>query len=60
MAVFMAALAAARVHIPIIWVIGGILFVGGLVAMFRGRVFFGILLMILGVILGAINLLVFL
>ena len=53
------AVAMGRVHIPIIWVLGGLLIVAGVIDMFRGRVLRGIIWLVLGLILGGLNLLVF-
>jgi hypothetical protein len=47
-------------HVPLIWVIGGLLLLAGILDVFRGRTLRGIVLAIIGVLLGALNLTVFL
>ncbi len=41
--------------VPIFWIIGAVLIVAGVIAMFRGSLLAGIVLAILGIILGGLN-----
>ena len=43
--------------VPLVWIIGGILLVGGVISMVRGGVILGIVLVIFGVLLGGLQLL---
>ena len=41
--------------VPIVWIIGIILIIGGVVSLFRGSVLLGIVLIVIGVLLGGLN-----
>ena len=41
--------------VPIVWIIGIILIIGGVVTLFRGSVLLGIVLIVIGVLLGGLN-----
>jgi len=41
--------------IPLLWIIGVILIIFGIVSLFRGSVLTGVLLIILGILLGGLN-----
>jgi hypothetical protein len=43
------------VAIPLIWIIGVILIIWGIVTLFRGSVLAGVVLIILGMLLGGLN-----
>ena len=43
------------VAIPLLWIIGVILIIFGIVSLFRGSVLTGVLLIILGILLGGLN-----
>ncbi len=42
---------------PILWIIGLVLIVGGVIGMFRGSLIFGIVLVIIGIVIGGLNIL---
>lgn len=50
-------LLAAVLHAPVMWIIGLVLIVAGVIGLFRGSILFGILLIIVGLILGGLNIL---
>ncbi|MGH9171651.1 MAG: hypothetical protein ACRD0Z_12375 [Acidimicrobiales bacterium] len=52
-----AALFHGGATVPLIWIIGLVLIVGGLISMVRGGIAAGIILVILGIILGGLQLL---
>jgi len=41
--------------VPIVWIIGIALIIGGVVSLFRGRLAAGLLLVIIGILLGGLN-----
>jgi hypothetical protein len=41
--------------VPIVWIIGVVLIIGGVVSLFRGSVLLGIVLIVIGVLLGGLN-----
>ena len=41
--------------VPIVWVIGIVLIVAGVVSLFRGSLLLGIVLIVIGVLLGGLN-----
>ena len=41
--------------VTIVWIIGIILIIGGVVSLFRGSVLLGIVLIVIGVLLGGLN-----
>jgi hypothetical protein len=41
--------------VPIVWIIGIILIIGGVVSLFRGGLLLGIVLIVIGVLLGGLN-----
>jgi hypothetical protein len=41
--------------VPIVWVIGIVLIVGGVVALFRSSMLLGVVLIVIGVLLGGLN-----
>jgi len=41
--------------VPLVWIIGIALIIGGIVSLFRGRVAAGLLLVIIGILLGGLN-----
>jgi len=48
----------ARFHgaaVPLLWIIGLVLIIGGVVSLFRGGLLVGIVLIIVGVVLGGLN-----
>ncbi len=49
------AIARGVVLVPILWVIGVVLLVAGVVALVRGRLAVGIILIIIGILLGGLN-----
>ncbi|MGO9560095.1 MAG: hypothetical protein ACLPQS_10020 [Acidimicrobiales bacterium] len=54
------AMLVARVHglhSPLLWIIGLVLIVAGVIGMVRGTLIFGILLVIVGLVLGGLNVL---
>jgi hypothetical protein len=59
LAVFQQSLLAAITHghivVPLLWIIGVILLIGGVVTLLRGGLLLGIVLIILGVLLGGLN-----
>lgn len=50
-------LLAAVLHAPILWIIGLVLIVAGVIGLFRGSILFGILMIFVGLILGGLNIL---
>lgn len=53
-------LSLATIHgigAPILWVIGIVLIVAGVIGLFRGSLIFGIVLVIIGIVLGGLNIL---
>lgn len=58
MTMLMASLLAGITHggvIPLLWVIGVALLIGGVVTLIRGALLLGIVLIILGILLGGLN-----
>jgi predicted phage tail protein len=51
----MAALFHGGAAVPLIWIIGLVLIVGGVISMVRGGIAAGIILVILGIILGGLQ-----
>ena len=48
----------ARFHgaaVPILWIIGLVLIIGGVVSLLRGGLLLGIVLIIVGIVLGGLN-----
>jgi hypothetical protein len=45
------------VAVPLLWIIGIVLIVGGVIGLFRGSVLLGIILIVLGIVLGGLNVL---
>ncbi len=43
------------VAIPLLWIIGLILIIAGIVSLFRGSVLAGVVLVVLGILLGGLN-----
>ena len=43
------------VLVPLLWIIGVVLIVGGAISLFRGRILTGIILIIIGILLGGLN-----
>jgi hypothetical protein len=41
--------------VPIVWIIGIALIIGGVVSLFRGRIAAGLVLVIVGILLGGLN-----
>jgi hypothetical protein len=52
---FPAALTHGVVVVPLLWVIGVVLLLAGAVSLFRGSIFAGIILIIVGILLGGLN-----
>jgi hypothetical protein len=50
-------LVGAVLHAPVVWIIGLILLIAGVVSLLRGGIFFGVVLIVIGLILGALNIL---
>lgn len=59
LAVLIPSLLAAVLHggvaVPLLWVIGVVLLVAGVVALLRGSILAGVVLIILGILLGGLN-----
>jgi hypothetical protein len=53
--VLLAAITHGAVVVPLLWVIGVILLLAGVVSLFRGALLAGLLLIIVGVLLGGLN-----
>jgi hypothetical protein len=51
----LAAVFHGGVAVPLLWIIGAILIIAGIVTLFRGGLAVAILLIILGVVLGGLN-----
>jgi hypothetical protein len=55
----MSSLYFAAVHgavlVPLLWIIGVVLLVGGVIALLRGAVIAGVVLIIIGILLGGLN-----
>jgi hypothetical protein len=45
----------ASVTVPVLWAIGAVLIVAGIVYMFRRRMLLGVVLLIIGILLGGLN-----
>lgn len=59
MLAMLASLPAAMhgIAVPLLWIIGLLLIVGGVITLVRGSVIGGIILVVLGIILGGLNVL---
>ena len=44
-------------HAPLLWIIGIVLIVAGVIGLVRGTMIFGILLIVVGVVIGGVNIL---
>jgi hypothetical protein len=44
-------------HAPLLWIIGIVLIVAGVIGLVRGTMIFGILLIVVGVVIGGLNIL---
>lgn len=51
----LAAVAHGVVIVPLLWVIGVVLLVAGVVALFRGSIVAGVVLIVIGILLGGLN-----
>ncbi len=51
----MMSLILASATVPVLWVIGVVLIVAGVVYMFRRRMLLGVVLLIVGILLGGLN-----
>lgn len=51
----LAAVTHGTVVVPLLWIIGVVLLIAGAVTLFRGGVVAGVLLIILGILLGGLN-----
>jgi hypothetical protein len=51
----MMSLILASVTVPVLWAIGVVLIVAGVMYMFRRRMFLGVVLVIVGILLGGLN-----
>lgn len=51
-----ATMSLATIHTPVLWILGVILLIAGIVILVRGAVVPGVVLIIIGIILGALNL----
>ena len=54
---FLAAVTHGAVVVPLLWVIGVILVIAGVVTLFRGGILAGVVLLVLGIFLGGLNVL---
>ena len=45
----------ASVTVPVLWAIGAVLIVAGIIYMFRRRMLLGVVLLIIGILLGGLN-----
>jgi hypothetical protein len=43
--------------VPLLWIVGIVLIVGGIIGLFRGSLLLGIVLIVIGVVLGGLNVL---
>lgn len=55
MALLPLAAVAHGAAVPLLWIIGLLLIVGGVIYLFRGGVVVGVVLIILGILLGGLN-----
>jgi hypothetical protein len=53
--VLLAAVTHGGVVVPLLWVIGVVFLVAGVVSLFRGAVAAGVLMIIIGILLGGLN-----
>jgi hypothetical protein len=51
----LASVLLASVTVPVLWVVGVVLIVAGIVYMFRHRMLLGVVLLIIGILLGGLN-----
>ena len=51
----MMSLILASATVPVLWVVGVVLIVAGVVYMFRRRMLLGVVLLIVGILLGGLN-----
>ncbi len=51
----LASVLLASVTVPVLWAIGAVLIVAGIVYMFRRRMLLGVVLLIIGILLGGLN-----
>jgi hypothetical protein len=51
----LASVLLASVTVPVLWVVGVVLIVAGIVYIFRHRMFLGVVLLIIGILLGGLN-----
>ena len=51
----LASVLLASVTVPVLWVVGAVLIVAGIVYMFRRRMLLGVVLLIIGILLGGLN-----
>jgi hypothetical protein len=51
----LASVLLATVTVPVLWVVGVVLIIAGVVYMFRRRMLLGVVLLIIGILLGGLN-----
>jgi len=51
----LASLILASATVPVLWVVGVVLIIAGIVYMFRRRMLLGVVLLIIGILLGGLN-----
>lgn len=45
----------ASITVPVLWAIGAVLIIAGIIYMFRHRMLLGVVLLIIGILLGGLN-----
>ena len=59
LAVFVSSLLSAITHngvaVPLLWIVGAVLVIAGVISLVRGSILGGILLIIVGIVLGGLN-----
>jgi hypothetical protein len=45
------------VAVPLLWIVGIVLIVAGVIGLFRGSLLFGIVLIVIGIVIGGLNIL---
>jgi len=51
----LASVILASATVPVLWIVGVVLIIVGVVSMFRGRMLLGVVLLIIGILLGGLN-----
>lgn len=55
LAMFLSAMILAAINTPVLWIIGVVVLIAGVIFLFRGGVVGGVVLIIIGILLGALN-----